>query len=42
MPAEFVGEKAQFMAAASQEVAQIQRQLKAVKDPSCRRTSTTR
>jgi predicted Zn-dependent protease len=33
MPAEFVGEEAQFMAAASQEVAQIQRQLKVVKDP---------
>jgi len=33
MPAEFVGEEAQFMAAASQEVAQLQRQLKVVKDP---------
>jgi hypothetical protein len=33
MPAEFEGEEAQFMAAASQEVAQIQRQLKLVKDP---------
>ena len=33
MPAGFVGEEAQFMAAASQEMAQVRTQLKTIKDP---------
>ena len=33
MPADFVGEEAQFMAAAGQEIAEVKAQLKTVKDP---------